>query len=186
MKLFISFIYTCISSSTSHTRSINSCIQSPILLRHATFSSFPLKSLTNGSTYSPIILTQSLMIIFFFSVLALRPVIGPLLRTQTSSPGSEVLHDMTLIVSVSLASKRTVRIFKEQGRIVGIQIAHNTAFTFPFLNKEVYKSLNFPFIFKLFFFSDCVFMLQCTKISVISFPSFFTLLHSINLIQYIE
>ena len=153
MKFFISFLYTSISSSTSHTMQITSCIQSPILLRHATFSSFPLKSLTNGSTYSPIILVLSLMIIFFFPVL--RPVICPLLRTQTSSPGSKVFHDMTLIVSVSLASKRTVRIFKEQGRIVGIQIAHNTAFTFPSLNKEVYKSLNFPFIFKLFFLFSC-------------------------------
>ena len=129
-------------------------------------------------------LALSLMIIFFFPVL--RPVICPLLRTQTASPGSKVFHDMTLIVSVSLASKRTVRIFKEHGRIVGIQIAHNTAFTFPSLNKEVYKSLNFPFIFKLFFFSDCVFMLQCTKISVISFPSFFTLLHSIDTIHRIK
>ena len=125
MKFFISFLYICISSSTSHTMSITSCIQSPILLRHATFSSFPLKSLTNGSTYSPIILTLSLMIIFFFSVLALRPVTGPLLRTQTSSPGSEVLHDMTLIVSVSLASKRTVRKLKNREGLLGFKL-HTT------------------------------------------------------------
>ena len=51
---------------------------------------------------------------------------------------SEVLHDMAL-VSGLLASKRPVNIFKEQGRIVWIQIACNTAFTFPPPNKEVYK-----------------------------------------------
>ena len=140
------------------------------------YSSFPLKSLTNGSTYSPIILALSLILIFFFSILAWRPVICSLLKTQTSSPCTRwqwgpPWHDAC--VRLIYLQTNSLHILRNRARLLGFKL-HTTlllSLFHPQIKKYI-KYLNFTVIFILFSFADCVLLqCQCTKISVISFTS---------------
>ena len=142
MTFVSSFLYTCISSRISHTilslpvSNLPPCCDMPLLQLPFKITYEWIDIFTNY----PCPVTDTYFLLFYPSLKARNMFLA-----QNSN--LESLHTVAVrssmtwrLCQVNLPPNEQFAYIKEQGKVAGIQIEHNTAtFTVPPPNKEVYK-----------------------------------------------